>query len=508
MLEPAYPLRSVLEPAVRAARRAPAVARRGRGVAAAALLATTSRAHPTVEGTLRVEGLTAPLEVLRDEFGVPHVCAATAVDALFGQGFVHAQDRLFQLDSARRLAQGRLAAIGGRRMLGSDRLMRRLGLVDRAARDLAGATAEERALLQAYARGVNAGVRSLPALPPEFALLDTTPEPWHPEHSMLIGRMVLFTFAFNWDTELLRARLLQRLGPERLAELDVTTGAGATTATGEPPLSAERLLESLRQAHEAGLAVGGASNAWAVSAARSSTGAPLLAADPHLQARIPSLFHAASITGGALNAIGAGIPGLPGIALGHNGRVAWGITAGMADVSDCYIEEIDPQQPTRYRTPDGWATGRTRIERIEVAGEPAVEERVLETRHGPVVGPAIPGETAAIALRATCLEDGELAGPFLDVARAANGAELEATVARWPGSTFNFVWADVAGSIGYRLAGHVPQRRHGEGLLPQRGPESEGPPPVWPPEVMPRAADPPEGFVVSANNAPDADDPG
>ena len=491
-----------MEPLARVAGRLHEGARRARQVAAAVALATTSRAHPPVEGTLRVGGAAAPIEVLRDEFGVPHVLASNEADALFGQGFVHAQDRLFQLDSTRRMAQGRLAEIGGARALDGDRLMRRLGLVDRAARDVASAAPEERALLQAYARGVNAGVRSLRALPPEFALLGVTPEPWHPEQTMLIGRLVLFTFALNWDTELLRARLLPRLGPERLAELDVMAPPEARTATGEPPLAADRLLETLQRAHEAGLPAGAASNAWAVAAERSTTGAPLLAADPHLQARIPGLFHVAGIEGGALEAVGAGIPGIPGIALGHNGRVAWGLTAGVADVADCYIEEIDPTNPTRYRTPEGWATGRTRIERIEVAGGATVEERVLETRHGPVIGPAIPGETRAVALRATCLEEGELVGPFLDLARAANGHELEAAIARFPGSTFNFVWADVEGNIGYRMSGRVPQRRDGEGLLPQSGPDSPGPPPPWPAEVMPRLSNPPDALVVSANNAP------
>ena len=486
----------------RAASGLEAGARRARAAAAAAALVRGTRAHPIVDGALRVEGPDASIEVLRDQYGVPHVFASSERDALFGQGFVHAQDRLFQLDSTRRFAQGRLAELGGPRLVESDRLLRRIGLADRAARDVAAASPEERALLEAYARGVNAGVRSLRALPPEFVLLESTPEPWFPEHTMLIGRFVLLTFASNWDTELLRESLLARLGPDRLAALDTAELATARTVTGEPPLAAVRVLAALRAAYEAGLPTGGASNAWAVSGDRSAGGNPLLASDPHLQARIPGLFHVAGIDGGAIRAVGAGIPGIPGLALGHNGRVAWGITAGMADTADTYIEQVDPDDPTRYRTPEGWATGRTRIERIAVAGGKTIEERVLETRHGPVIGPAVRGEQRAVALRATCLEAGELVAPFLDLARASNPWELEAAIARWPGSTFNFVWAHVEGSIGYRMGGSVPQRAHGEGLLPQDGPTSSGPPPPWPPEAMPRISNPESGLVVSANDPP------
>ncbi|MEZ4503388.1 MAG: penicillin acylase family protein [Dehalococcoidia bacterium] len=489
-------------PLTRAASTVEAAARRARAAAVAAALVRSTRSHPTVEGTLHIEGPDAAIEVLRDVHGVPHVYASSERDALFGQGFVHAQDRLFQLDSTRRFAQGRLAELAGPRMLESDRLLRRFGLADRAARDVAAATSEERALLHAYASGVNAGVRSLHALPPEFALLEVLPEPWQPQDTMLIGRFVLLTFASNWDTELLRERLLPRLGPERLAELDATALADARTVTGEPPLAAGRLLEALRVAHEAGLPVGGASNAWAVAGHRSATGKPLLAADPHLQARIPSLFHVVGIEGGAIRGVGAGIPGIPGLALGHNGRMAWGIAAGMADTADTYAEEVDPADPTRYLTPDGWATGRTRIERIAVAGGATVEEHVLETRHGPVIGPAVRGEDRAVALRATCLEEGALVSPFLDVLRASNPWEFEAAVARWPGSTFNFVWAHIDGDIGYRMGGSVPQRAHGEGLMPQNGPTSSGPQPPWPPEAMPRVSNPASGLVVSANDAP------
>lgn len=471
-------------------------------VGKALALACSRRSHPNLEGALEVPGLTSPVEVTRDRFGVPHVGAASDAEAMFGLGFVHAQDRLFQMDSLRRFATGRLAEVGGAALVTSDRFMRRLGLADRAGRDYAHLGADERALLDAYARGVNAAVASLEVLPPEYALIGLAPEPWHPEHTLALARFVLFTFALNWDTELLRERLLTAVGPTRAFELDALYPADGFTSTGLDVPAADRLLSSLEAAFEAGLPTGGGSNAWAVSAARTTTGAPLLAADPHLQARLPSLFHVAHVSGATFDAVGAGIPGIPGVILGHNGHLAWGMTAGMADVADCYIETIDPNDPARYLTPGGWETGRTRLERIAVRDGETIEERVLETRHGPILGPTIPGESRAVALRCTALEECDLTSPFLAMLRADTSAAFEGALAGWPGATFNFVWAHREGAIGYRMAGSVPARAHGEGLLPRDGATSPGPPPVLPADAMPRLVDPPDGLVVSANNAP------
>ena len=462
-------------------------------------------AHPQVSGRIEARGAEGAIEVVRDRFGVPHIFANSEADAFFGQGFLHAQDRLFQMEGMRRMAAGRVAEVTGPGALESDRFMRRLGLADRAGRDLARLDGGDRAVLEAYARGVNAGTRSFSTLPPEFALLGSAPEPWHAEHSLLLARLLIFTFATNWDTELLRERLLHALGPERAAALDPAFPADARTATGEPAGAAERVLAAYHAAREAGLPGGGASNAWALDGSRTVSGRPLLACDPHLEAQIPGLFHVSHVRGGEVDVVGAGIPGAPGIIAGHNGAIAWGVTAGLADVSDCYIETVHPEDPTRYLTPEGWATGRTRIERIAVLGAEAVEERVLETRHGPVIGPALPGEERAVALRSTALEDGDLASALIGMMRARDGDAFEQALDRWPGATFNFVWASREGGVGYRLAGRVPRRAPGEGLLPRDGARSPGPPAAVPPRELPRLVDPADGAVVSANDAPGGD---
>ncbi len=471
-------------------------------------VASSGRANPRFDGSVEAPGLRKPVRIVRDRFGVPHVYARSEEGAIYGQGFVHAQDRLFQIDLQRRLAAGRVAEAVGGRGVETDRLMRRLGFADRAGRDLPALDADDRELLLAYTAGINAGMRSLPALPPEYALLDIQPEPWHPEHSLQLGRFLMFSFAPNWETELQRLELLATLGPARAALVDTDYPEDAPTATGAPIREAAgRLLEAYQGAIEAGAPGGGASNAWAVTGAHTASGAPLLACDPHLRPAIPTLFHVSHLSGGGLDVVGAAVPGLPGVIAGHNRDLAWGLTAGMADISDCYLTTLDPDDPGRYRTPDGWARGRVRIERIAVRDGETVEERVIETRHGPVVGQATGGERA-IALRATPLEASETLAAMLAMARAADIGELEAALARWPGATFNFVFASREGDegrVGYRLAGAVPARAHGEGLLPADGDTAADPPPPISGSELPGVLDPPGGAVVSANQHPGGD---
>ncbi len=460
---------------------------------------------PTTEGTLTVHGTDDRIEVVRDRWGVPHVLASTAVDAFFGHGYVHAQDRLFQMEGARRTAAGRLSEIAGAATLGSDRLLRRVGL-NRAARAdaerLAGAELE---LLSAYARGVNAAVEHLPALPPEFALFGDSFEPWGVEDTMLVGRLVMFAFAGNWNTELVRERLAAELGPEVAAMLD-PVHPPSSTVTGEGyPRAAHALLEAYQASFSGGLGtLPGAlsSNAWAVSGQRTRSGRPLLASDPHVDVALPGLFHVAHVRGGMFDLVGAGIPGIPGVAIGHNRTIAWGITAGMADVADCYIETFEAPTSRRYRTPDGWAEAAEVVERIPVRDGDAIEEHVLVTRHGPVVSPALRGERRAVALRSSVVEGLDIATPFIGLSLASTFAQANRAVDGWPSTTFNFVLASTDGHIGYRFVGQVPDRAPDVGLFPQDGSTSPGPPPFIDVTELPRLIDPPSGFVASANNAP------
>ncbi len=462
-------------------------------------------AFPQADGSLTVRGTDDRIEVVRDRWGVPHVLASTALDAFFGHGYVHAQDRLFQMEGTRRTAAGRLSEIAGSATLAGDRLMRRVGLNRAARADAERLSGPDLELLTAYTRGVNEGVRHLAALPPEFALLGDHFEAWRVEDTMLVGRLVMFGFAGNWNTELVRERLAQDLGADLAAVLD-PVHPPTSTVTGEGHgRAADALLRAYREAFAGGLgALPGSisSNAWAVSGDRTTHGHPLLASDPHVDVALPGLFHVAHIRGGAFDLVGAGIPGIPAVAIGHNRSVAWGITAGMADVADCYIEEFESPSSRHYRTPEGWADADEVVERIEVLGGAAVEERVLVTRHGPVVSPALRGESRAIALRSSVVEGEDIATPFIALSRASTFAEANAAVDGWPGTTFNFVLASTDGHIGYRFVGQVPDRPANVGLLPQHGPTSSGPPPFLPVSTLPRLIDPTSGVVASANNAP------
>lgn len=464
-------------------------------------------AFPQTDGRIDVRGTDDRIEVVRDRWGVPHVLASTAADAFFGHGFVQAQDRLFQMEGARRTAAGRLSEIAGRTTLTSDRLMRRIGLNRAACRDSEQVGQAERELLEAFARGVNEGVRTLPALPPEFALVGDAFEPWTVEDTMLVGRLLMFGFAGNWNTELVRERLAHVLGPELAAAVDPVHPRSSTVTGVGYPRAAAALLQAYAAAFSSGMPGALApssisSNAWAVTGARTESGRPLLASDPHVDVALPGVFHVAHVRGGPFDLIGAGIPGVPGVAIGHNRHVAWGITAGMADVADCYLEEFESPSSVRYRTPEGWAEATEVVERIDVLGEPAVEERVLITRHGPVISPALRGEQRAIALRSSVVEGGDLASPFIALWRASTLAAAERAVDGWPSTSFNFILASTDGRVGYRFAGQVPSRDPGVGLFPQHGPTSEGPPPFIDVAELPRLVDPEDGLVASANNAP------
>lgn len=474
--------------------------RLGRGAARAAWALKRRRGLPPSSGRVTMRGVEGRVEIVRDRHGVPHVIAGSTADAFFGQGVVHAQDRLFQLMSVRLLASGRLAEAIGPAGLQSDRMMRRIGLARLSRQDAVELAESQRGLIEAYVAGVNETLRMLDELPPEFALLGE-PEPWRLEDAMLMGRMLMFGFASDWQSELSRAELLDAVGPELAGLLDRQPN-GHRTASRVPEPARERLRERYAAAVAAGLPAGGGSNAWAVTSAHTSTGAPLLASDPHVEARMPGIFHVTHLDAGELNAIGADVPGIPGIAIGHNPSLAWGITAGLADVADIYVETMRPNSPTEYLTPDGWARAEIVIETIEVAGGRAVEEPVLITRHGPVIEPAVPGEDQALALRCTALEPGDIVAPFIALWHASDLDEFEEALDGWPGSTFNFVVATNEDRVAYRLAGQVPNHAPGEGLLPRDGARSPGPPAPHAPRDLPRLVDPPEGVVVTANHSP------
>jgi penicillin amidase len=363
-------------------------------------------ALPRFNGRVTASGIAAPVEILRDANGVPHILGHGAADVYFGLGFAQAQDRLWQMEFNRRLAAGRLAEILGPEALKTDRLFRTLGLWRHSAASVAALDPETRAALDAYTRGVNAYIDGHRGpWPPEFILLGTKPAHWRAADSVAIVEVMAVLLSGNMFQELERAALATRLSPEQLRQFDPPNPAGGTAIIGA-------LGDLYRRFGLGGAASplppGGASNNWVVAGGRSVTGQPLLANDTHLPLTAPSLFYLAHLALPAGNAVGATLPGVPGIIVGRTDRIAWGFTTTNADVQDLYIEQTDPADPDRYRTPDGWARFDRRREVINVR-DAAPETLIVRTsRHGPVLPPEMSAESGApgavLALRWTLYE--------------------------------------------------------------------------------------------------------
>ncbi len=467
------------------------------------------RPLPQTDGTLKLEELLDDVEIIRDRWGVPHLYAETGHDLFFAQGFVHAQDRLWQMDFQRRLVAGRLSEVLGPTTLEIDRWMRVLGLRRQVEADLQVVSEEGRRALEAYARGVNCFIDAAPALPVEFALLHYEPEPWTPADSLSWAKMMAFGLSNNWDTEIIRARLIHRLGPERAALLEGRYPADNPVIV--PDVNYATLGESaLKHKASAGPFDGdlGASNSWVVDGTRSTTGKPLLANDPHLLMRIPGIWYENHLVGAGYNVIGASLPGVPAVIIGHNERIAWGLTAGMADVQDLYIERFHPDNPHLYQVNGEWQPARVRREEIRVRGRrrPVVEE-VVVTRHGPIITGLVPQEVQPLALRWSGYDvDTRSTDAFLGLNRADNWEEVLTVLEDHTVPVLNVTYADIEGNIGYQLAGKIPIRRRGDGLVPVPGWTDEY---EWdgylPLDELPRSFNPESGFIVTANNKP-ADD--
>lgn len=476
------------------------------------------RTLPARNAELKLPGLSAPVEVVLDAQGIPRIRAATERDAHVALGWLHARDRLFQMELMRRGAAGRLAEIAGPGLLRNDRLVRTLGLARRAEADLATLPPETLQALEAYAEGVNAWIDAHGRFSaPEFLLLGK-PEPWLPMHSLLWAKVMGIWLSNNWRTELTRASLARLLPPERLAELwptDTSPGLpGSLEAPPPPPPApqqegalpeglAERLLAALPRFPAPFTLPASASNAWAVAPARSTTGGALLASDPHLGFQAPILWYLARIElpGGRFLA-GATSPGVPFMIIGRNERLAWGFTTTGADTQDLFIERL--AGPDSYETPDGPRPFTVIDERILVRGGREEALRVRETRHGPVVSDLaeFSGQGRVLALAAGNLAEADTAAAGMHALnRAGSLAEARAAAARITSPVQNLMLADRQGGIGMVLTGRIPLRRAGDGSLPAPGWDGSHDWTGWAaPEDLPGAENPPSGAVVNANN--------
>jgi penicillin amidase len=465
---------------------------------------------PKLEGEIKISGLGAPVEVKRDRWGVPHLFAQSLPDLFTAQGFIHAQERLFQMEFNRRLVAGRLSEVLGELTLPLDRWMRTLTMRRVAEFEVGLLADEDRSLLEAYAAGVTAFIQA-GSLPVEFTLLRYQPEPWLVADSLAWVKMMAWTLSENWSTELIRARLIDRLGPEKAAELDPDYRPEWPTVLPDGfdysgiGTSAVELAQAARPFIGPSPYEGLGSNNWAVHGTRTASGSPLLANDMHLGLSIPAIWFENHLHCPEVSVIGVSFPGIPGILAGHNGRVAWGYTNGFPDVQDLYMEKL-------RRTADGgaevefqgeWEPATVLQETIQVKGGEAAQHEVIVTRHGPVINSLnleLTGETP-LALRWTALEPNLMITSLVDMMRAADVHALHEALRGWHTPAQNVVYADIHGDIGYTLPGKIPIRAKGDGQLPVPGWSGEY---EWqayiPFEALPHSINPPAGYIATANN--------
>jgi penicillin G amidase len=471
------------------------------------------RPLPTVDGDERLLGLHERAEVLRDSFGVPHIFAADEHDLFFLQGFVTAQDRLWQMDIYRRAASGRLAEVLGEPGLESDRFMRTLGLARAAALDQAVISSTTLATLQAFADGVNKFLEQHgDSLPVEFVILGYKPEPWSVLDSLTIAKLQLYDAAGNYSQELLRAGLVERFGLEVLPALLPDPGASvAYDANAWNDVSASFSTDGAVTPPGAvtlrGILGGGGdaqgSNCWALAGSRTKSGKPLVAGDPHLPVRNPSIWYEVALAAGDLTLIGFSIPGVPGVVIGHNDKVAWSFTYGYADTQDLYVEHQDPTDLRRFEYQNRFEAATFLRETIVVKGraDPVLLD-VAITHHGPILTPVLSGQKAQLALRWSALEATKTVDAVLGMDHARSVDEFRRASADFVGATLSACVADSAGHIAYLLIGRLPDRPN-DGRLPVAGwnglNEWRG---LLPADANPVVLDPSDGLVLNANNRP------
>ena len=472
------------------------------------------RPLPQVNGTLKVAGLAAPAEIIRDRWGVPHIYAQSLEDLLFVQGFVHAQDRLWQMEMSRRAGHGRLAEIFGGIAFTTDRFLRTIGLGRAAQADLARIDVETLCALEAYARGVNAYAQNNP-LPIEFILLGIKPEPWTSTDSLVWAKVQAWGLSANWSSEILQAGLINKVGVMRAAQLHGDYPRNNPLILPEHTFVeiVDRVLEQFRAAEEwltvGGL--GGMSNNWVVDGTKSATGKPLLANDPHLSLQMPSIWYENHLVAPGFEVAGVSFPGTPGVVLGHNADIAWGTTNAFPDVQDVYIEKLNPDDPAKYEYRGAWNSATIIREEIRVKGEatPRVVE-VIVTRHGPIIDELIPPTATilssrqrgvALALKWVGHEESQISRAILNINRARNWNEFTDALRDWSVPSQNMVYADRAGNIGYYMPGKIPIRAKGMGLVPAPGWTGEYEWVGWiPHEELPHAFNPAQHYFATANN--------
>jgi penicillin G amidase len=487
------------------------------GIAAGLAVIQARRTKGAYERLIALPGLTDPVEIGRDGQGIPHIRANGLADLMFGLGYAMAEDRLWQLDILHRASFGRLAEVVGESMLPVDQFMLSVGIRRAAEAEAARLTGETKESLEGFAAGVNAFVaRKGALLGAEFVLGRYRPLPWDAAASIGNLKIMGWTLDAFLEKLLLRDRIGDAIGEQWAAMLfdeDRAAPLGESVVSADAYAAFRARVQAVNE--QLGAVAGlpttiPGSNNWAVSGAHTATGKPLLANDPHLAYGIPSIWYECHLTAPGINAAGATIPGVPGVCIGHNDRVAWGITATMFVQTDLYVEEIDPDNRLRYRVGDGWELMDRAVDVIPVRGRTDAEAHETRlTRHGPIItglGEA-KGEERALALKWVGQEGADEMTGLLNLMRAGNVDEFRAACADIAVPSLNLVFADSENHIGYQWVGRAPIRPASNGSRPVPGWTGEH---EWqgfvPFDELPALADPPEGFIATANTQIQPDD--
>ena len=520
---------------------------------------TAKKSFPLVEGEIQITGLNAPVRIYRDGYGIPHIYASSHHDLFFSQGYVHAQDRFWQMDFWRHTGAGRLAELVGKPMLETDKFLRTLGWERVAQQELDLLGPEERAILEAYSAGVNAYLSETAGsdLSLEYLFLgvlnaDYEAPLWTPLNSLTWGKAMAWDLRGNLDTEIDRAKLLKTLPRNQLEFIYppypsdhpyIIPGTSSENESDdqnstlsdpeefnlsrsiwdEVAISMENIQSSGSEVDRitGGGFEGIGSNSWVVHGDLTDTGKPYLVNDPHLGSQMPSIWYEVGLhclektEECQMDVTGFSFAGVPGVVIGHNDYIAWGLTNVGPDVMDLYIEKTNPDHPTQYLTPNGWVEMESVVEVIQIAGKDPIEHQVYLTNHGPIIGSeydlddfdqssglAIP-ENYALALRWTALEPSCVFCAIWEINLAKNWDEFRQAAAQFVVPSQNLIYADIDGNIGYQMPGNIPIRVEGhDGMLPVPGWNGDY---DWqgyiPFEELPYSFNPSSGYIVTANNA-------
>ncbi len=472
-------------------------------------------ATPQLNGRLQLDGLQQEVEILRDKHGVPHIYAQNERDLFFAQGYVHAQDRLFQMDINRRIGSGRLSELVGPLAIKADRFARIIGWPKVIDAQIKGGDDGAWDVAYAFRDGINAFIAQ-GNYPIEYKLLATKPAPWRVEDTSAWGTVLAWGLAANWESELMRGMLLKEIGAQKTADLTLTIQDETHERFGDDAVAvdiAEKMMDTYHEIMSSlpigqvptGTGIG--SNNWVVHGDQTTTGRPILANDPHLPPIFPSIWYENHLVGGGYNVTGYSTPGVPGILIGHNAHVAWGITNAFPDVQDIFVERIHPDNENLVEVDGEWEEMEIVEELIYVRGRrnPIVEE-VRYTKHGPIISDLLAHEERPLSMAWASYEENNHLRAIMEMNKATDWDEFKAGADDWGFPCQNIVYADVDNNIGYIMRGKVPIRAKGDGMTPVPGWNGHDWTGWIPQDELPDYLNPPEGYIVTANNRIVAED--